>query len=247
VTVHGRVLAELEFFHSRAIAPTRRVALGDCDLPADPAPGFGGVLLGAVVAANRPQLDDDDIADLTRLSREMEEGRRIAQPRLRFRYQVDRIGLLRARARLVRDDGRLGFEWEDERAMPAQRVLAAFYAAAALPSSPRRVVFSAIRRGLRWEGPIGPGLIASLSGVGGGQSLTAMAMDDPIGWALDTLGFASGPPEPVDGVAAPARSDIQKQFRVLLRSAHPDHGGDATDAAQRIADLREARRILLAG
>ena len=45
------LLAELEVWHSRPITPTRRVALGHLVLPADPAPGFGGLLLGAVAAA----------------------------------------------------------------------------------------------------------------------------------------------------------------------------------------------------
>src|SRR5690606_9268504 len=53
------ILAELEVFHSRAIAPTRRVALGGRDLPVTPAPGFGGILLGGVVAAYVPGLDPD--------------------------------------------------------------------------------------------------------------------------------------------------------------------------------------------
>ena len=44
----------------------------------------------------------------------------------------------------------------------------------------------------------------------------------------------------------PDRDDVQRQFRDLLRVAHPDHGGDSDDAAQRISDLTEARRILLA-
>ena len=48
------VLAELEVWHSRPITPTRRVALGHLVLPADPPPGFGGLLLGAVVAAHLP-------------------------------------------------------------------------------------------------------------------------------------------------------------------------------------------------
>jgi hypothetical protein len=46
-------------------------------------------------------------------------------------------------------------------------------------------------------------------------------------------------------VAVPDREDIQRQFRDLLRVAHPDHGGDIDGAAQRISDLTEARRILL--
>jgi hypothetical protein len=239
------ILAELQFFHSRAIAPTRRVALGDSDLPCDPAPGFGGVLLGAVVAANRRHIDDDEIADLVRLSRELEEGRRVPQPRLRFRFQNDRVGLLRASIQLTRRGTQLELRARDERSLPPQRLLAAFYAAGRLPSTPRRTVFSAMRRGLRWEGPVGPALFASLSGAGGGQPLTALAMDDPIGWALDTLGF-HGATEPIDGLAVPARPEVQTQFRSLLRAAHPDHGGNADAAAQRIADLREARRILLA-
>jgi hypothetical protein len=239
------VLAELEFFHSRRIAPTRRVALGDSELPCDPAPGFGGLLLGGVVAANWRALDEDDVGDLTRLSLQLEEGHRIAQPRLRFRFQKDRIGLLRSRARLVRSGGQLAFEFDDERSLPAQRLLAAIYAAGALPLPARRSVFAAIRRGLRWEGPIGPSLIASLSGVGLGHPLTAMAMDDPVGWALEMLGFVPGRDDPIDGLAVPRRGDVQRRFRVLLRAAHPDHGGDTVEAAQRIADLREARRILL--
>jgi hypothetical protein len=245
-SAHRSVLAELEFFHSRPIAPTRRVALGDSDLPCDPAPGFGGVLLGAVVAANRPHLDDDDLADLTRLARELEDGHRIAQPRLRFRFQVDRVGLLRATIQLVRNGGQLELRSRDDRSLPAQRVLAAMYAAGRIAPGSRRPVFGAILRGLRWEGPVGPALMASLAGVGGGHSLTTMAMDDPVGWALATLGFAPPRPEPIDGLAVPRRPEVLDAFRTLLRAAHPDHGGDAGDAAQRIADLREARRILLA-
>ena len=74
---------------------------------------------------------------------------------------------------------------------------------------------------------------------------SAFAMDDPVGWALDLLGFENDPVDPRDGMAAPGRIEIQRRFRDLLRTAHPDHGGDVGDAAQRIADLREARRILL--
>jgi hypothetical protein len=61
-----------------------------------------------------------------------------------------------------------------------------------------------------------------------------------VQWALGVLGLGNGHEAPV-----PARGDVQRQFRDLLRSAHPDHGGDTDEAAQRIADLTEARRILL--
>ena len=44
----------------------------------------------------------------------------------------------------------------------------------------------------------------------------------------------------------PERSAIQRSFRQSLIEAHPDHGGADDEAAQRIADITEARRILLA-
>ncbi len=53
------LLAELEIRHSRPIAPTRRVALGeDVFLPTEPAPGFGGILLACIVATFGQELDD---------------------------------------------------------------------------------------------------------------------------------------------------------------------------------------------
>ena len=240
------LLAELEFFHSRRIAPTRRIALGDSTLPCDPAPGFAGILLGGVLAANVRQLDDDDLLpDLSWLMSQVEEGHRISQPRLRYRLQTDRVGLLRSRLRLVQRGSDMHYDFGDERSTPAQRVLAAVYAAGTVPFEARRGVFGALRRGMRWEGPIGPALTRTLAGADG-HVLSAVSLGDPVGWALDVLGFeAKGTPEPRDGLAAPARIEVQRRFRVLLRQAHPDHGGDAADAAKRIADLREARRLLL--
>ena len=39
--------------------------------------------------------------------------------------------------------------------------------------------------------------------------------------------------------------EVRRRFRHLLREAHPDHGAESADAAERIADLTEARKILL--
>ncbi|MEJ7561563.1 MAG: hypothetical protein WKF45_03455, partial [Ilumatobacteraceae bacterium] len=61
------LLAELEVWHTRPTAPTRRVALGNLVLPADPPPGFGGLLLGAVVAAHVRDVHEDLVPDLHRL------------------------------------------------------------------------------------------------------------------------------------------------------------------------------------
>jgi DnaJ-class molecular chaperone len=58
-------------------------------------------------------------------------------------------------------------------------------------------------------------------------------------WAMEVLGLGAG--MKVD------RTDIQKRFRRLLRTAHPDHGGESVGAAERIAELTEARELLLAG
>src|SRR5688572_11681487 len=76
------ILADLEVWHSRSIAPTRRVALGRRNLPTEPSPGFGGLLLGGIVAARIEELDPDFYGDLHRLINALEEGRRIPQPRL---------------------------------------------------------------------------------------------------------------------------------------------------------------------
>ena len=53
------ILAEFEVFHSRPVAPTRRVAISGGRLPVDPAPGFGGLLLAGIVAAHAEFLDDE--------------------------------------------------------------------------------------------------------------------------------------------------------------------------------------------
>jgi DnaJ-class molecular chaperone len=49
-----------------------------------------------------------------------------------------------------------------------------------------------------------------------------------------------------EGMEPPSKRVVQRRFRSLLREAHPDHGGITDEAANRIAELTEARRILLA-
>ena len=231
------ILAELVVCHSRPIAPTRRVALGDRNLSIDPPPGFGGVLLGGIVARFAPDLDDDDLSDLERLLKQVDRGLRIAQPRLRHRFQADVIGLAKSRHRLVEADDSVAFEFEDGKANAAQHVLAAVYAAAEMPPAFRHVVIDALRVGLTWRGAIGPSLAAVISGGVRTGSVPRAALSDPLRWARLTLGFK--------GEDQPSKVDVQRRFRELLRIAHPDHGGDVTGAAGRISDLSEARRILL--
>jgi hypothetical protein len=229
------ILAELEVFHSRPYSPTRRLALGRRILPADPPPGFGGILLGGVVAVGADDLDPDLFGDLHRLMSQLEYGQRVVQPRLRHRFQTDHVGLARTRAWLRGDGEGLDFDF-DGHGSPLQMTIAACYAAGQLAPHARTAVFAALRKGLRWRGPIGPALVAHLTGAGGAASWSADAFLDPVEWALGVLGLDT---------ASPSRREIQRRFRARLREAHPDHGAATAGAADRIADLTEARRILL--
>ena len=53
------ILAELEIFHSRTVAPTRRVAVGANTLPLDPPLRPGALLVAGVVGRYQAGLDDD--------------------------------------------------------------------------------------------------------------------------------------------------------------------------------------------
>ncbi|HRW38833.1 MAG TPA: hypothetical protein P5254_14120 [Aquihabitans sp.] len=230
------LLAELEVFHSRPIAPTRRVSLGVAVLPTAPPPGFGGLLLGAIASHFAPGMDPDLLDDLDRLAHQVEHGQRIAQPRLRHRLQDDRIGLNRCRHLLEGTGEELRFAIDD-RGSPEPNVLAAVYAVGRLASGERPAVMRAVRRGLAWRGELGADFVEHLSESRGTASWSMLGGRDPIVWALGVLGL---PPE------ATERRAVQERFRLLLREAHPDHGGATGDAAQRIGELTEARRILLA-
>ena len=63
------------------------------------------------------------------------------------------------------------------------------------------------------------------------------ALADPRAWAMDVLGFPVGSP-------TPTRRQLTTQFRLRMRSVHPDHGGSRTDAAKAMHDLAAARKIL---
>lgn len=230
------MLAELDVHHSRPIAPTRRVALGDAWLPVDPAPGFGGILLGGIVAGHASDIDPDLRGELAILIADLEEGRSVAQPRLRYRFQTDRVGLIRSRFRLVGVGDEVEFDF-DVRCSPAQCVLGALYAAGRLELPARLVVMAAIQRALFWRGSLDQRLVHHLAEGRLAPNVPVSWLADPQSWALETLGLAK---------ATTGHTEVQRRFRALLRQAHPDHGGATDGAAHRIAELTEARRILLA-
>lgn len=231
------ILAEFEIRHSRAIAPTRRVALGErLHLPGDPGPGFGGILLAGTVAAHLDALDPDLHTDLGRLVEQVAHGERIPQPRLRHRFQVDTHGLVRTHHRLLGRGQTMALQHERHDS-PVAQVLGAVYALRRIDPAHRGPCVALMRKALRWTGPSGPALVAYLTGGRGATSGSLALLSDPETWALEVMGFSKGD--------EPARPVVQRRFRSLIRLAHPDHGGDEADAARRVTDLTEARRILL--
>jgi hypothetical protein len=230
------LLAELEIRHSRAAVPTRRVALGVRWLPAEPAPGPGGVLLGGLVAAHASAIDDELLVDLLGLIDDLESDRRIPQPRLRHRFQTDVVGLDRSKHKLVAVGEETVFQLDDHGpAIP--QVLGAVYAVRELAEEARPVVFDLIRRALRWDGGVDAELVNYLR-ERRGLGLPWRGLPTDIRWALRVLGF-----EPESG---PEGDEVRRRFRSLLREVHPDHGAESEGAGQRILELTEARRILLA-
>lgn len=228
------ILAELETFHSRTVVPTRRVAVGRCNLPLAPPLRPGAVLVAGVVGRYQEELDDDSRDDLALLIGQIARDERIRQPRLRHRLQEDRIGLTRSRHRLVRrSGGRPAFEFSDRGGSAAQYVLGALYAARHVAGPARQEIMGAVRSVLAWPGGSDAELLRFLDGF----RAVPVAMPEPHSWALEILGLES-----LEGLAA---ADVQKRFRRLVAAVHPDTGGADGEAGERISDLVEARRILL--
>ena len=215
------ILAELEVFHSRNYSPTRRLALGYRDLPLDPPPGMTMSALQPRRDPDTPPASEDSLDESERdLLRRADRALAGREGSFIARF----LGILPRKT--------------TEGASPLQMTLAATYAAGQLPLNLRPRVFDVLRAGLRWRGPIGPSLITHLSGRHGAPAWSAAAYLDPSRWALDVLGFGDRP-------ATPTKREVQRTFRRLVRDAHPDHGAESEGAAQRIAELTEARRILL--
>ena len=227
------LLAELEVWHTRPLAPTRRVALGNLVLPVDPGPGFGGLLLGAVLAGHIGDVPAEHVPDVHRLINQIERGDRVVQPRLRHRFQVDRHGMALSTHRLVGEGEEIRFDFHATGTGTAQ-VLGAVYAVERLAPSSRHVIVPVLHKAMRWRGAVGPELIAHLAGT---ASAALSTLADLRAWALDILGF------PV-GSATPTKKQVTTQFRTRMRTVHPDHGGDQDLASTAVFELAEARRIL---
>jgi hypothetical protein len=250
------LLAELNIRHTRRHMPTRRVAVDDGYLPTSGA-AFGGVLLGAVIAEHLSGLDEEQVDALDRL---VAGGKRgvLTVPRiaLRYRLQRDTHGLDLSRHRITsaaveRGSVRPVLEL-DLHGPPAPQVIGALMAASQLPPSGRTVAFrfvetaiarpGALPEGLevhrRYQGlpglrPPGPG---TTTRIGAGADEWA-GVPSERRWAMEVLGLHAD-----HGID---RDDVQRRFRRLVRLAHPDHGAESTGAAERMAELAEARELLL--
>lgn len=228
------LLAELHIWHTRPATPTRRLALGDLVLPTEPAPGLGGVLLAAVVAAYLPDVPDELHVDISRLVDQVGRGDRVVQPRLQHRYQVDRHGLAVSVHQLNGDAAKVEFDLHSM-GRPLSQVLGAIYALERLDLDSRRRIVPVLHRAMRWRGSIGPSFVADITGV---ARADLVGVADERAWALDQLGFPMG-------TTTVTSREVMSRFRTCLRAAHPDHGGDGREAAAAIDRLGEARRILL--
>lgn len=202
-------------------------------LPVDPAPGFGGLLLGAIIAQHLDGVDSDYVPDVHRLIDEVASENRVVQPRLRHRFQLDRHGLSHSTHRLIGDGEDISFDFATTGTDLAQ-VLGAIYAVERLALEHRRLITPVLQKASRWRGPIGASMIAYLAGS---QTTTLAALADPSGWAMQLLGFELGGQRP-------SKRQVTKAFRTKMRDVHPDHGGAEVDAAKAMSDLAEARRIL---
>ena len=243
------VLAELLVRHTRRHMPTRRVAVGEAYLPTG-GPAYGAVLLGAVVAECLPELDTEQADLLPRLIDDARDGLAVPRIAMRYRLQTDTHGLDRSRHRVVSEATRVVLEL-DRHGRPDPQVIGAVMAAAALPPSGRSIAFRAIKDALRRPGvlpedvevrrllmgiPGAPPLPVGVRGpVGAGYDWAGVSTEQR--WAMEVLGLGAG--------VELDRADVQSRFRRLVRLAHPDHGAQRQGAAERMAELTEARTVLL--
>ena len=248
------LLAELNIRHSRRHMPTRRVALGDTYLPLS-GPAWGAVLLGGLVAEHYDALDEDQLELLPRLVHDAAGGLTVPRIALRYRLQTDSHGLDRSRHRIV-SEARLGSDPVivlelDRHGAGVPQLLGAVLAAAALPPAARRIALRAVEDAIQrpvlpdglvvrrlYEGVPGLQPFAPRGSLGDADAGAWEGVPAERRWAMEVLGLRAG--------MLVERRDVQARFRRLVQLAHPDHGASRDGAAERLAELTEAREVLLA-
>jgi hypothetical protein len=246
------LLAELTVRHTRRHMPTRRVALDHAYLPMTGA-ALGALLLATVVSEWVAALDEEQAELLPRLLDEAGRGLSVPRIALRYRLQTDVHGLDRSRHRVLGEDGYVVVELDVHGAAVPQ-ILGSVLAVATIGTSGRPAAIRAIRAAVdgRFRFPDGVRLRRLEYGVpqeapplAGTQWKRGRPREEDAWagvpserrWAMEVLGLRGG--------MRLDRDDISRRFRRLLRDAHPDHGGERAEAAERIAELTEARDMLI--
>jgi hypothetical protein len=246
------LLAELLIRHTRRHMPTRRVALGSAYLPMTGG-GYGALLLGAVVSTRVEALADEQRDALPGLLHAASRGLEVPQIKLWYRLQTDTHGLDRSRHRVFDEGGQVIVEL-DAHGASAPQILGSVLAVAVLPPTtrtagllairdaidgrfrfPKRVLVRRLEQGMAPDIPWAPGVHWQPGAPEGERKWAGVASERR--WALEVLGF--GPMNELE------RDEVNRRFRRLLRDAHPDSGGHREAAADRIAELSEARELLL--
>jgi len=248
------LLAELNVRYTRRHMPTRRIALGDVYLPTSGA-AYGPMLLSAMVAEFVEDLDEEQRELLPRLASEAREGLSVPRIAMRYRLQTDIHGLDRSRHRILTEPVAGGARHVvleiDRHGRSDPQIIGAVMAAAALPSSARSVAWKAIDAALRNPSmPEGVTVRRLAEGVPGLAPFAPGAVPRRVNgddvwsgvpserrWAMEVLGLRAG--------MEFDRVDVIARFRRLVRLAHPDHGAARDGAAERLAELAEARELLL--
>jgi hypothetical protein len=246
------LLAELTVRHTRRHMPTRRVALDHAYLPMTGA-GHGALLLSTVVSEYVGALDDEQAELLPRLLDDARRGLSVPRIVLRYRLQTDVHGLDRSRHRVLGEEGRVVVEL-DVHGAPVPQVLGSVLAVATMGMStrasavraitlaadgrfrfPKGVLLRRLEFGMPQEAPPLPGTQWKRGRPP--EEFMWAGVPSERRWAMEVLGLR--------GDMTLDRDDISRRFRRLLRDAHPDHGGASAEAAERIAELTEARNLLV--
>jgi hypothetical protein len=242
--------------------PTRRVAVAGAHLPHVGA-GWGSVLLGAVAGEFMPMLSEEQRLQFPQLLAAIEnDDFSVPSIAMRYRLQLDQHGLDRSLHRIVEEPvpgvEHLGADTPTYRVLQLDmhgasdpQVIGCAMAAALLSGAARRDALRALKVAYDAPGVLPRDLVirrlvdglpterAPLAGSTAATDGDARWSGVPAEhrWAMEVLGIRSD--MTVDRVV------VQERFRRLLRLAHPDQGAAARGAAERIAELREAREVLL--
>ncbi|MBP7930438.1 MAG: J domain-containing protein [Acidimicrobiia bacterium] len=252
-------VGQLWLRHTTRHMPVRRLAVERFDIPSGN-PAMASLLLGGVAAVVAAHLSEEGLERVRALAADPPTAQARPQIVMRFRVQSDTHGLERSKHSLLAAGPRLVLEVDVHSRFAEPQILGAFLAASRLSAGARASALTGIRRGLDIPAWVPDGLEvrevlafhgrAPLLGattrpsnggvwdVGGDGEPDSIGMDE-LSWAYGILGIPSG--------TVPTKREVQKAFRTRIRLAHPDQGGNGSEAADIIEMLNVARAVVLTG